>query len=118
MEERKYLTLEERKKIRKENERQRKIQEKEAKRNEKASHKKGTRRKKFLVFIILIATLFCISFSITAFIIINANQLTFNHGTNSEMQDKIQELERLLEEKNQQIEILISENENSPSFSD
>jgi len=61
-------------------------------------------------------TLFCLSFTTTAFIIINANRLTYDTGKDSELKKQIAELEAELEEKNAEIERL-TVSSSAPSFS-
>lgn len=121
MEERQYQTLEERLAQKKA---ERKMAKKRAKLEKKGYEikeeipetEKMPRGKKMVIFLVVLITLFCLSFTTTAFIIINANRLTYDTGNDSELKKQIEELQQELQQKNEEIERL-SVNSSAPSFS-
>ena len=80
---------------------------------------KSARRKRNLVFLLVLITLFCLSFTSTAYILMNANKLSFKNGSD-ELEQRIADLEAELSEKNKEIEELtvqLTASSSSPSFS-
>jgi cytoskeletal protein RodZ len=78
-----------------------------------------TRLSKKGIYLLTIITLFLISFSTTAFIIINANKLTFSGGNSGASKDEITALQEQLAQKDKTIEELTLQlsSKNSSSFS-
>lgn len=80
---------------------------------------KSARHKRNLVFLLVLITLFCLSFTSTAYILMNANKLSFKNGSD-ELEQRIADLEAELSEKNKEIEELtvqLTASSSSPSFS-
>ena len=72
--------------------------------------KRKKKKRSGLVYILVLLTLFCISFSVTAFIIINANKLTFiSTDLNPVTEEEIAKLKEQLAEKDEIIDDLTLE---------
>lgn len=88
-------------------------------RKPKKTVSKSARHKRNLVFLLVLITLFCLSFTSTAYILMNANKLSFKNGSD-ELEQRIADLEAELSEKNKEIEELtvqLTASSSSPSFS-
>lgn len=88
-------------------------------RKPKKTVSKSAKRKRNLVFLLVLITLFCLSFTSTAYILMNANKLSFKNGSD-ELEQRIADLEAELSEKNKEIEELtvqLTASSSSPSFS-
>lgn len=88
-------------------------------RKPKKTVSKSAKRKRNLVFFLVLITLFCLSFTSTAYILMNANKLSFKNGSD-ELEQRIADLEAELSEKNKEIEELtvqLTASSSSPSFS-
>ena len=101
MEEKKYLSLKERQEQKKQERKEQKQKEREEKKKIKIATR-GNRVKRRLIFLVILITLFCVSFSTTAYIIINANKL----GNKTALMEKIEKLEDEIEKKEEEIQQL------------
>ena len=107
--------------IEKENNEEKEVEGKKEKKKDKEEIKNT--RKRRLIFLVALFTLFFTSFAVTAVVIINAKNLVFvsdeDKKTVKSLSEKIEELKNIIEEKDAEIEQLIIEGTNggAPSFS-